>query len=178
MLSSHGLASRAAPPHSTWGEVERNRPPTSAAAAAVANRILERASRAGDATGADGKGRDPVAAAERALAAVAFALSRWFGPYGYHALISRAVAEAARTEPALANVKVQSPLGSGVEGLSEAARVHGKEAVHRASLAIVTDLAGLLARLIGEDLAMNVLEQSIPASNGDSDGSHREENAS
>jgi hypothetical protein len=141
-------------------------PPVSPNVSAAANRLFERASEPRD---DDQARREPAQAAEHVLTALAAVLNRWFGPFGYHALITRALAEATRTHPLLAKVRVRSEIDPTVEGLADAAHAHGSNALRNATIAILTALIGLLSRLVGEDMALDVVEHSIPAMNPDTD---------
>jgi hypothetical protein len=106
---------------------------------------------------------EPLAAVEGVAGALAATLSRWFGPYGYHALLSRALAEATADHPALAAVRVRSPLDPTLEGLSDAARAHGSGATVDALTTVVAGIVELLGRLIGDDMAVNLVELAAPA---------------
>jgi hypothetical protein len=149
--------------------------PISPNISAAANRLFERASEPRDASQAR---REPAVAAEHVLSALAAVLNRWFGPFGYHALITRSLAEAAMTHPALVKVRVRSELDPIVEGLADAAIVYGSDAVRNATVAVLTALIGLLSRLVGEDMALGVVEHSIPAIKPPADQPAREESTS
>jgi hypothetical protein len=137
--------------------------------------LFERASEPRD---GDQARREPADAAERVLSALAAVLNRWFGPFGYHALITRSLAEATKAHPLLADVRVRSEIDPTVEGLAHAARSHGNDAVRSATLAVVTALIGLLSRLVGEDMALDVVEQSMPAMKPHTGRPAREESTS
>jgi hypothetical protein len=110
-------------------------------------------------SGGNASAESTVAAAERVCVRVTTGLSGWFGPYGSHALITRALATARATHPVLAEVTIsEEPC---LSGLSDTARAHGAPAAAEAIVAVVAALGDLLARLIGDDLAIGLLEQSI-----------------
>ena len=132
-------------------------PRTSSPARAAAQRLLARART--PAEGGSGPG-DPIAAAEWVGRALAAELPRWFGPYGYHALLARALAEVVRTNSALAAVRVRGPSDPTLEGLADAARAHGDAAAEGAA-AVLARVIELLGRLIGEDMAVNLVEQAV-----------------
>jgi len=90
-------------------------------------------------------------------------LSRWFGIDGTDALFARAVARAQADHPALANVRYSHQSAVCLERLAESARRHGAHAAADGVAAVLTVLIELLGRLIGEDIAMRLLEQSGPA---------------
>ncbi len=125
--------------------------PNSPAADALAHRLLAAASAAA-------VGGDPVTVATRVLADIADTLARWFGPYGYHALLTRAVARAQPAHPVLATVRVHDLLTPVLDGLPEAATAHGVPAVHAAVAAVIAGVVDLLGRVIGDDMARNLLE--------------------
>jgi hypothetical protein len=117
-------------------------------------------------TGAD-RGSDDtaqtVAAAEQAARLLGDALTRWFGPYGYHALLTRALVEARGAHAVLGAVIVRSPLEPFLDGLADGARAHGNAAVTTAVTTVLATVIDLLGRLIGEDMALHLVEQSLPA---------------
>jgi hypothetical protein len=49
-----------------------------------------------------------------------------------------------------------------LEGLAESARIHGAAAAVASVAAILAALIELLSRLIGQDIAMRLVEQSLP----------------
>jgi hypothetical protein len=104
-----------------------------------------------------------VAAAEQATRQLGDALTRWFGPYGYHALLTRALVDARSAHPVLAAVIVRSPLEPLLDGLADGARAHGNAAMTKGVTTVLATVIDLLGRLIGEDMALNLVEQSLPA---------------
>lgn len=139
--------------------------PHSPAARSAAIRLLARGHAAAKARETS---RDPLAVAESVGVQLASTLSRWFGPYGYHALLTRALADALLTHPELADVRVENTSDPVLKGLAEVAAAHGVEATMEAVITLVAGIADLLGRLIGEDLAMNLMEQAVPdVSSGD-----------
>lgn len=104
---------------------------------------------------------DPVRAAEEVFEDVADSLSRALGPYGYHALLARALTKARLAHPALAGIRIRSAMEPYLDGLHGAASEHGLGALSdglHATLAILVDLLG---RLIGEDLAILLVSEAI-----------------
>ena len=147
-------------------------PPTSPTAVAVARRLLARAAE----TGAAGNAvRDPVAAGEWISRALADSLSRWFGPYGYHALLTRALTHARDAHPALAAVRVRSHSDPTLDGLADVAIAHGNSTTTEAFAAVLSSVIELLGRLIGEDMAVNLVEQAVPPWATQADGIDTEE---
>ena len=132
-------------------------PPQSRTAEELARRLLAR-----DASPEDAPD-DVAAAAERVCGRVSANLSRWFGIDGTDALFARAVVRAQADHPALANVRYSHQSAVCLERLAESARLHGADAAADGVAAVLTILIELLGRLIGEDIAMRLLEQSGPA---------------
>ena len=132
-------------------------PPISPASRAVAQRLLERARGSGDTATSD-----PAASADRVYRALGTTLTRWFGPYGYHALLTRALAETRRAHPALAAVNVKGPTDPRLEGIANAASEYGTAAMVDAVTEVAASLVELLGRLIGEDMAAKVIDAVSP----------------
>jgi len=104
---------------------------------------------------------ESTAAAERLIERVYAALARTFGAYGAQALLVRAIGRAGTDHPVLALVTVNAEPTSPMHGLAEAANVHGMQATSDGVVALLTALVQGLGRLIGDDLAVNLLEQTI-----------------
>jgi hypothetical protein len=104
---------------------------------------------------------DSATEAEQAFRLLAIELSRWFGFYGYHALLTRALAEARREHPVLATIQVRSATEPWFEPFPEAAGTHGADAAIQGWVALLTELLDLLGRLIGEGLAVKLVSQAM-----------------
>ena len=104
---------------------------------------------------------DPVAAGEWVSRALADSLSRWFGPYGYHTLLTRALAQVREAHPAVAAIHVRSPSDPTLAGLAEAAAAHGTSTITDGITAVISAVIELLGRLIGEDMAVTLVEQAM-----------------
>jgi hypothetical protein len=102
-----------------------------------------------------------VAAAEQAARRLGDGLSRWFGPFGYHALLTRALVEAQGAHPVLGAVVVRSALEPFLDGLADGAQAHGIAAMTYGVTAVLATVIDLLGRLIGEDMALHLVEQSM-----------------
>jgi hypothetical protein len=133
--------------------------PNSPAARRVALRLLARGGAPGAAAS---EGSDPVAATDETFRRLGGELTRWFGPFGYHALVSRALAEAKKDHPALDDVRVHSAQEPTLEGLAESIARHGSDAVTEGIIAMLMAFIDLLCRLIGEDMAFKLLDQPVP----------------
>jgi hypothetical protein len=114
-------------------------------------------------------GTAPVdaAPAEQVVRRLSDDLVEWFGPYATHALFTRALARARAEHPVLAAVRVGAPAKPNVEGLADSARTHGVGATAAAAVGLLAALVELLGRLIGDDLAITLVEQSVPLSAAD-----------
>ena len=131
------------------------------ASATAATRLVRALLDAGPHDSAD----DTVQRAGAMCVRITRGLSRWFGPFGSHALVMRALAGVRGDHPVLANVTLSD--GPDIVGLADAAAQHGDAAAVDAIVAATARLSDLLARLIGDDLAISLLEQSITLPAGD-----------
>lgn len=147
---------------------------SSPAARSAAERLLARG-RGAKALSASG---DSLTIAEDVVGALASTLSRWFGVHGYHALITRALADVRLTHPAIATIRVRSPAEPALVGLADAGAVHGIDATLEAVTTVLATIVDLLVRLIGEDLAMNLVEQVMPDVTRNERKAHVEDNLS
>ena len=122
----------------------------------LARRLLGREA---DAAGAP----DALAAsATRACERLLENLSRWVGIDGADALFSRALIHAQARHPALGAVRFDPRAEVCLEGIAESARTHGTAAAAQGVAGILTAVIELLGRLVGDDLAMQLVEQSAP----------------
>jgi hypothetical protein len=145
-------------------------PPQSRTAQDLARRILARDAPVHNAP-------DAVAtAAEQVCGRVSANLSRWFGIDGTNALFARALVRAQADHPALANVRYSRQSAVCLERLAENARIHGDDAATEGVAAMLTALIELLGRLIGQDIAMRLVEQSVQADAPGDARATREEN--
>jgi hypothetical protein len=126
--------------------------PTSAHAIDVARRVFGSTD--------DGVAGDDalLESSERIGSCVPDALARWFGPYGSLALVARALAIAESEHPALSGVTAASGASPRLVGLGASAGTHGSLATSQGVIAWLAALLDLLGRLIGDDLALLLLE--------------------
>ncbi len=114
---------------------------------------------------ADGGTADMVAVAERAGGRLRRELVGWFGPFATQALVSRAVVEARAEHPALEGVRAGAAAAAAaapfLEGVADSARVHGVGATAAGVVDVVAWVVELLGRLIGDELATALVEQSL-----------------
>ncbi len=104
-------------------------------------------------------------------------LSRWVGPDGCHALFTRALAQARTEYPALGQIQLHAGSEPYIDGVAEAIMAHGDPATAEAFESMLVSLVELLGRLIGDDMAMKLIERSLAESkrgDGTSDGRREE----
>lgn len=94
-------------------------------------------------------------------------LSRWVGLDGCHALFTRALAQARRDYPLLEEVQLRPLSEPYVEGGTEIIGAYGAAQTAEAIESMLTGLIELLGRLIGDDMAMKLIEESSLESAGD-----------
>ena len=111
-------------------------------------------------------------AAEALTTRVAGGLSRWFGPYGSLALVSRALVRVQPDHPSLAGLEVRSSPVPAINGWSESVAAHGGKAASEGAVAFMAALIEVIGRLIGDDLAVTVLEKSTVEPVAGDAGSH------
>ena len=130
---------------------------TPAAATDAARRLWALAAGDGDAS------EEVAAAADRMCAQLRVGLGRWIGAEGYRALLDRALGLARAEHPALGGL---SCLG-GDGAIMAAVRAHGASEVAAGLVASVAALIELLGRIIGEEMAMRLVEQvGMPSPRG------------
>lgn len=100
-------------------------------------------------------------------------LSRWVGPDGCHALFTRALAQARDEHPALVQIHLHPRSEPYIDGVAETIMAFGDIATTEALESMLARLVELLGRLIGDDMAMKLIERSL-ASVGDGNPSEKE----
>jgi hypothetical protein len=122
----------------------------SAAATEVARHVWERA------VGDSGAPEDVAVAATRMCTELRAGLTRWVGAMGYRALIDQALLLARAEHPALGSLSCHG----GDEPVTTAAvRAHSADEVATGMVALVAALVELLGRIIGEEMAVCLVEQ-------------------
>jgi hypothetical protein len=149
---------------------------TSSKSQPLAQQIVRRLidSRRSERPGADSAARTTAAACDHLYRE----LARWVGTDGCHALFTRALAQARTEHPALGQIQLRSRSDPYIDGLAETITAHGDAATAEALEPMLVRLVELLGRLIGDDMAMKLIERSLAASErGDpmSDGQREEE---
>jgi hypothetical protein len=109
-------------------------------------------------------GESPARAAADACDHLYRELSRWVGSDGCHALFTRALAEARTEFPALQQIQLRARSDPYVDGVAETIMARGEPATAEALESMLVRLVELLGRLIGDDMAMKLIERSLAAS--------------
>jgi hypothetical protein len=137
----------------------------------IARRLID--SRRPDRAGADTAARAAASACEHLYRE----LSRWVGPDGCHALFTRALAQAQAEHPALGKIQLRARSEPYIDGVAATIMAHGDAATADGLESVLVYLVELLGRLIGDDMAMKLIERSILASKRSdaAPGSTREE---
>ena len=94
-------------------------------------------------------------------------LAQWVGPDGCHALFARALAQARREHDALEQIQLRPGSDPYVDAVPETIIAHGGDTTAAALGSMLIRLVELLGRLIGDDMAMKLIEQSIPDARGE-----------
>lgn len=108
-----------------------------------------------------GAGESSAEAIARGLAALGAVLGRWFGAYGYHAVLTRALGECRQSHPVLGTLRLGDPIAPALHGLAEAQATHGPAALQAGARVLVARVLDLLGRVIGHDLLLHVLAPLI-----------------
>jgi hypothetical protein len=124
--------------------------PRSAAATDAAQRLWARA--AGNSSAPE----DVAAAAERMCTQLRAGLGRWIGAQGYRVLLERALSQTRPEHPALGGL---SCLAEYEPVTAAAVRAQGPGDVAAGLVAFVAALVELLGRIIGEEMAVRLVEQ-------------------
>jgi hypothetical protein len=138
----------------------------------IARRLIDRREPEGRA--ADSRARAAAVACEDLYRD----LARWVGRDGCHALFTRALAQARTEHPELEEVRLRPLSQPYVEGVAETIMSHGDAATAEALESMLVHLVELLGRLIGDDMATNLIERSLTAAEpGDTKRDDRREEA-
>ena len=105
-------------------------------------------------------------------------LSRWVGSDGCHALFTRALAETRTEYPPLTQIQLRARSEPYIDGVAETIMAHGDPATAEALESMLVRLVELLGRLIGDDMAVKLIERSLASSErGDAPPDGRREQA-
>ena len=106
-----------------------------------------------------GSGSDTATPVANAIRNTAVELSRWVGPDGCRALLTRAVSRAAQQHAWLDDLQVISHSPPVLAGVDERIQENGANAVTVGLTAVLVRLLELLERLVGPDLTLKLAEQ-------------------
>jgi hypothetical protein len=123
----------------------------SAAATEVAQRLWQ------SAVGDSNTPEDVAVAATHMCTGLRVGLTRWVGGMGYRALIDRALLLARAEHPALGSLSCHGEDGPVT---TAAVRAHNAAEVATGMVALVAALVELLGRILGEEMALRLVEQS------------------
>lgn len=98
-----------------------------------------------------------AAVVERVCADLRTGISRWIGGAGYGVLLERALTEARKSHPVLVGL---SCLGDHDEATVSAARAHGRDKVQLGFIALVDAMIERLGRVVGNEMAVRLVEQA------------------
>lgn len=108
-----------------------------------------------------------AAALQRALVRVWANLGDSVGDDGRDALLSRALARTESNHPALKDIRKLNNGAIHLNGVVASAEAHGIAPVTDAIEALLAALLDVLGRLIGEDMAMRLLDHDLPGPSPD-----------
>jgi hypothetical protein len=104
-------------------------------------------------------------------------LSRWVGQDGCHALFTRALAQARTESPALGLIQLHVRSEPYIDGVAATIVAHGDAATAEALESMLAHLIELLGRLIGDDMAIKLIERSLVPERGGAASDDRLEEA-
>ena len=104
-----------------------------------------------------------AAAAERTCTQLQAGLARWVGTEGYRALIDRALLLARAEHPVLGGLSCH---GGGQPATTAAVRAHSAAEVRAGMVALVATLIDLLSRIVGEEMAVELVNQAVTRAPG------------
>jgi hypothetical protein len=113
-----------------------------------------------------GKGDTTASAAAATCGDLYRDLSQWVGTDGCHALFSRALAQSSRERPALELIRFSAGSEPYTDGVAESLVKYGDPAVAEALEVVLVRLVELLERLVGDEMAMKLIERSFTAAEG------------
>ena len=107
---------------------------------------------------APGQGESSDKALEYRCRQLTVALRDTLGPDGCSALLSRALAECERAHPVLAHMRRGDGREIQLDGVSAGIQRFGYDAAEAGVEAMIASLLGILGKLIGEDMALRLLD--------------------
>ena len=133
---------------------------TSPTSLQIARRVLERE----PAAGSKGDPKSVGAALQRTCLRVSENLRDAMGEDGSNALLARALARTESEHPALKSAYRRHQGGVHLDGVVASVEAHGVAAVTAALEALLAALVDILGRLIGEDMALRLIDHDAPRS--------------
>jgi hypothetical protein len=97
------------------------------------------------------------AALQRTCARVSENVRDAMGDDGWNALLVRAIAQTEPAHPALSNIRLNEG-GAHLDGVVESVEAHGAAVATEAIEALLATLVDILGRLIGEDMALRLID--------------------
>jgi len=94
-------------------------------------------------------------------------LARFLGPTGAQALFTRALGLAQAEHTFLKDVRIGHRSATALEGVAGIIQVHGAAPVAAGLRAVLETLLGLLGRMIGDDMATQLVEQNTTSETHD-----------
>lgn len=122
----------------------------------LTRRLVARAAPEGEAP--DSSALAVHAACERACRQ----LSRSLGAHGFHALLTRALAQAAVEHPLLKEMRIGRPSEPFLGGVAGMVQTHGAPAIAAGLEVMLETLLDVLGRLVGDDMVAQLVEQGAP----------------
>lgn len=129
----------------------------------IARRLLAREM----ASGHEQKPEIVGAGLQRTFVRVSGNLRDSMGEDGYHALLARALARTEAEHPVLKDLRGLSAGGAHLDGVAASVAAHGVAAVTQAMEGLLAALIDVLGRLIGDDMAIRILDDSPQESHRD-----------
>lgn len=112
----------------------------------------------------DSRDRLAIASLEGRCRRLSESLRESLGVDGCSGLLARAIADCEREHPALKEMRGPDEREVQLQDVSAAVALHGIPAVGAAVEALQGSLTGILGRLVGEDMAMRLMDLEGPAS--------------
>jgi len=142
----------------TADQVKDTPSPDTPPARQIAHRLIN--SRRSERTGGDTAARAAAAACHHLYQD----LSRWIGLDGCHTLFTRALAQTRTDHPLLEEIQLRPRSEPYVDGVMETIDAYGSAQTAEAIESMLASLIELLGRLIGDDMAMKLIEGTLSES--------------
>ena len=126
----------------------------------IARRLLDREA----APGSERDSQTVAAALQRTVVRVSENLRDSMGEDGANALLARALARTEAHHPAVKNIRRLNEGGTHLDGVVASVETHGVTAVTAAVEALLGALVEILGRIIGEDMALRLVDPDSPQS--------------